>query len=166
MSAHSSKKMNKNQLLLSPDGDSAGSLPEATQPAKPAKPAKAPAKGKAPAKPAAKPTKAPAKPAAKAPAKPVAKGKAPVTAKPAAKASKPEKEPVTYQKQNGQTRPKGGKTLVPWEVADKLSAKQGSPAKRADVLARCAELGVAGGTAASQYGRWRRFHGISGRAGE
>lgn len=108
-----------------------------------------PAKGKAPKAP--KTTK-PAKPAK--PAKVPAKAKAP----------KP-RESVLREKQNGQTRPApGSKTGITWDIADKLSAKAGGPAKRADVLKAAEEAGVNPATAATQFGRWRRFHGLMGRS--
>ena len=65
--------------------------------------------------------------------------------------------------QNGVIRPKAGtKTARVWEIADELSAAKGGPAKRADVITKGQgeELNIA--TAATQYGRWRKFHGLKG----
>lgn len=75
--------------------------------------------------------------------------------------TKPEKEPKIQQ--NGVTRPKAGtKTARIWEIADAKSAEAGKPAKRKEVLdaAVAEEINVA--TAATQYGRWRKFHGLKG----
>jgi hypothetical protein len=149
--------MKRNALLLSPDASEGGSSPENTNPAataaKPPKPPKPPgkkpaAKGKPAAKPAAPKGKAPAAKAAAKPAKP-------------AKAAKPAEE---RQRANGLTRPLGAKTRIPWDIADQISAKKGEPAKRAEVLEACEKRGVRPATAATQYGRWRRFNGLSGRS--
>lgn len=73
--------------------------------------------------------------------------------------TKPEKEPKI--RANGVTRPKAGtKTARIWEIADAKSAEAGAPAKRKEVLdaATAEDINVA--TAATQYGRWRKFHGL------
>lgn len=64
--------------------------------------------------------------------------------------------------QNGVTRPKAGTVVGQiWDVADSLSAKAGKPAERKDVLAACSGLNAA--TVATQYGKWRKFHGLMGQ---
>jgi len=71
----------------------------------------------------------------------------------------PPKQPA----QNGVTRPKAGtKTGRVWEIADELSTSDG-PAARKDVMAASEAEGLNTATIATQYGRWRKFHGL-GRA--
>jgi len=75
--------------------------------------------------------------------------------------TKVEKAPKVTQ--NGVTRPKDGtKTAVVWEVADAISANQGKPARRKDVIEECMKREMSAATAATQYGRWRKFHGLKG----
>lgn len=69
--------------------------------------------------------------------------------------------------QNGQTRPRpGSKTGVVWDMADELTRKLGRHALRSEVLPAVYERhpGTSSGTATTQYGRWRRFHGLTGRS--
>lgn len=110
------------------------------------------------------------------------------TEKPA-KAEKPKVEKVTA---NGVTRPKAGtKTARVWEIADKMRAEvrpgkpavaevkdgdkimtpavaevpekpAGTPAARKDVIAACMAEDINAATAATQYGRWRKFNGLKG----
>lgn len=82
-------------------------------------------------------------------------------AAPAAEA-KPTRTPLV--KQNGVSRPGQGKTLRVWEIADELSAAAGKPAARKDVLAKGQAEGINVATLATQYGRWRRFHGLAKEA--
>ncbi len=64
---------------------------------------------------------------------------------------------------NGVTRPKTKtKTGRVWEIADDLSSKDG-PAARKDVMQAGEAEGLNSATIATQYGRWRKFHGL-GRA--
>ena len=86
------------------------------------------------------------------------------------KVKKEKKEPVERVKQeqaNGVTHPKKGTQVGRiWEIADSLSKlhlKNPQVAARADVLAASEKEGINAATAATQYGRWRRFHGITGR---
>lgn len=98
---------------------------------------------------------APTAPAAPAPAAPAKPEKAP-------KAPKPEvvKEP----EQNGVRRPAaGGKTRVPWDIADRVSAEVRRPATRKEVVDAAIAAGCNPSMAQSQYARWRKFHGIEGR---
>lgn len=63
--------------------------------------------------------------------------------------------------QNGVTRPKSGTaTGRVWEISDELSAQAGSPAARADVMKAGEGEGLNSATIATQYGRWRKFHGL------
>lgn len=76
---------------------------------------------------------------------------------------KQEQKPAQPE-QNGVTRPKDGtKTGRVWEIADKLSEKAGEPAQRKDVINKCLEEDINASTAATQYGRWRKFHGLAGQ---
>lgn len=70
-------------------------------------------------------------------------------------------EKVAKIEKNGITRPKvGTKTGRVFDISDELSNAAGAPAKRADVLAQCEDEGINKATAATQYGRWRKFHGL------
>lgn len=81
-------------------------------------------------------------------------------------AAKVEKEQrQALPRQNGVTRPKEGtSTGRVWEIADTLSADQGEPAKRSDVLSAFTSEGGNPSTGATQYGRWRKFHGLGREA--
>jgi len=76
--------------------------------------------------------------------------------------AKPEKTPrVELPKANGVTRPSSGtKTGRVWEVADEISAARGEPAPRKDVMEKCKAEGINEATIATQYGKWRKFHGL------
>lgn len=68
---------------------------------------------------------------------------------------------------NGVTRPKSGtKTGRVWEIADAQSANRGKPALRKDVIAECVSEQINEATAATQYGRWRKYNGLEGRGTE
>ena len=71
-------------------------------------------------------------------------------------------------KQHGVTRPRAdSKTGLVWKIADEQTeALGGKPARRKDVLQECAEHGLVASTAATQYGRWRKFNGLEGRGDE
>ena len=87
----------------------------------------------------------------------------------AAKAPKKEKAPKKPKapQQNGVSRPgEGTSTGKVWGFADSLSAKEGKPASRKAVLEMCATEGINPSTAATQYGRWRKFNGLSGSGKE
>jgi len=75
-----------------------------------------------------------------------------------AKKEAPKKEKAPNQ--NGVTMPQKGVTARVWEIADYYSKETGAPAERADVLAACENERINPSTATTQYGRWRRFHGI------
>jgi adenine-specific DNA methylase len=64
--------------------------------------------------------------------------------------------------QNGITRPRpGSKTVRVWEIADEISAELKAPAPRAKVLETYDAEGGNPSTGATQYARWRKFHGLS-----
>lgn len=108
---------------------------------------------------------APVAPAAVAAPAPVAVPTPEVPAAPAVAAPKPAKVV-----QNGVSRPSEGTvTGYVWKLADQISATLKAPAPRADVMKACAELKAADGvtpspinaaTAATQYGKWRKFNGL------
>lgn len=78
-----------------------------------------------------------------------------------AKATKAEtpKQP----QQNGVTRPKDGTTTGRvWTIADEISAKNKEPATRKEVIEACQAEDINPSTAATQYGKWRKFHGLEG----
>jgi len=92
-------------------------------------------------------------------AKPKANAKATEAAAPAEKPVKDE--------QHGIVRPKTGtKTGRVWEIADELSKKAKKPASRKSVLEKTGAEEINGATAATQYGRWRKYHGLEGRGSE
>ena len=65
---------------------------------------------------------------------------------------------------NGVTRPKAdSKTGRVWELADQISEANGGRARRKDVMAACEAAGLHAATAATQYGRWRKYNGLEGR---
>lgn len=69
--------------------------------------------------------------------------------------------------QNGISRPGAGTaTGKVWEIADSISQATGKPASRKSVLEDAQAAGINPATAATQYGRWRKFHGLEGRGDE
>jgi hypothetical protein len=67
--------------------------------------------------------------------------------------------------QNDVTRPKDGTTTGRvWAIADEISAKNGSPADRKSVIDQVVAEGINASTGATQYGKWRKFHGLVGDA--
>lgn len=63
--------------------------------------------------------------------------------------------------QNGVVRPSSGTgTGKVWDIADEISKTTGSPAKRKEVLDATTAQGINVSTAATQYGKWRKFHGL------
>ncbi len=74
------------------------------------------------------------------------------------------KVPVVKDRQNGVTRPnEGTKTGQVWDIADRLSAELEEPAGRAAVLAEADKAEINPDTAATQFGRWRKYYGLKGR---
>lgn len=72
---------------------------------------------------------------------------------------------VARETQNGQTKPaKGTKTGRLWAIIDQISAKNGAPAQRKDVLERAEKEGFNFSMSANLYAHWRKFHGLVGRA--
>lgn len=80
------------------------------------------------------------------------------------KTAEPKVERERNEKANGVVRPATDtKTGKVWSIADEMTKEQGTPAKRKDVLNECDAHGIAASTAATQYGRWRKFNGLEGR---
>lgn len=72
---------------------------------------------------------------------------------------------VVKVQQNGVTRPKEGTTTGRvWAIADEISAKKGEPADRKTVIEQAVAEGINASTGATQYGKWRKFHGLVGEA--
>lgn len=79
-----------------------------------------------------------------------------VAAKEAAKSAA--KQPA----QNGVTRPKDATVCgKAWSIFDKLSEQTGKPALIGDAIKAGADIAEA--TVRTQYARWRKYHGITGR---
>ena len=63
--------------------------------------------------------------------------------------------------QNDVIRPGAGTaTERVWVIADTISAAANAPAKRAEVLKAAEAEGINVTTAATQFGRWCKFHGV------
>lgn len=72
------------------------------------------------------------------------------------------KEARKSDEQNGVVRPKvGTQTGEVWATADSVSAATQQPARIADLLNALPHLAEA--TVRTQYARWRKYYGISGR---
>lgn len=75
----------------------------------------------------------------------------------------PKPAPAPKDTKNGITRPKAGtQTGRVWEIADQQSKDLGEPAPRKMVLDKFVEEGGNVATGATQYGRWRKYHGLEG----
>lgn len=78
-------------------------------------------------------------------------------------ATKEPKSRVRNEKQNGVTRPNPEtNTGKVWGIADEISRKKKAPATRAEVVEAGVASGINPATVTTQYGRWRRFYGITG----
>lgn len=83
----------------------------------------------------------------------------------AAAAPAAETAAVVKVQQNGVTRPKDGTTTGRvWAISDEISAKKGEPADRKTVIEQVVAEGINASTGATQYGKWRKFHGLVGEA--
>ena len=83
------------------------------------------------------------------------------------KAEAAQKEAVVKDTKNGVTRPGSGtKTGRIWEIADTMSAELQAPAGRKVVLEAAEKEEINSATAATQYGRWRKYNGLEGRGTE
>lgn len=95
-----------------------------------------------------------------------------VAAKQAAEAAKAEaaakklaaKEAAKQPTQNGITRPRpGGKCAAAWDVFDAISAQKKSPCTIQEALDLSRTRGQNDGNVKTEYARWRKFHGVTGR---
>lgn len=91
------------------------------------------------------------------------KDKEKADAKAAKEADKAARQSV---KKNGVTRPNRGVTLRVWEIADEVSKETKAPATRKAVTEKGVAEGLETGTIHTQYGRWRKFNGLSAVRGE
>lgn len=82
----------------------------------------------------------------------------------AAPAEKTEAKPTVAKiEQNGITRPKDGTTTGRvWAIADEISAAKQRPAERSEVIEQVVAEKINSSTGATQYGKWRKFHGLVG----
>lgn len=72
-----------------------------------------------------------------------------------------QRESTPKDSRNGVTRPNpASKTGQVWVIADSLSAKKGAPAERKEVLEACKNAGIVDATAQTQFGRWKKYHGL------
>lgn len=81
-------------------------------------------------------------------------------AKAKAEADKKQARLDSKQEKNGVVRPLTGATLKIWEIADAISASTKAPAERAAVMEQGKAAGLQEGTINTQYGRWRKYHGL------
>lgn len=78
-----------------------------------------------------------------------------------------EKEVVVKDTKNGITRPKEGtKTGRVWAISDALSAELKKPVGRKAVIDAATAEEINPSTAATQYGRWRKYNGLVGTGKE
>ncbi len=76
-------------------------------------------------------------------------------------ATKADEKPAKRPQKNGVTRPANDtKTGRVWEIADALSETAGEPVGRKAVLDAYIGEGGNAATGATQYGRWRTYHGL------
>ncbi len=84
----------------------------------------------------------------------------------APKAAKAPKEPKVaapkpaLDEKNGVTRPSSGKTKQVWDVADAMSKAAKTPVTRAALTDALLAEGLVVGTIHTQYGKWRKYHGL------
>jgi len=74
-----------------------------------------------------------------------------------------EQKPVAPER-NGIRRPRAGTmTGRVWEIADEISEAKGEPAQRKEVIdVYVDQEGGNPSTCTTQFGRWRKFHGLTG----
>lgn len=78
----------------------------------------------------------------------------------AAAKKKAERE-ASKLEQNGISRPLTGATKQVWDIADRISQETRKPAERKDVIAQGEAAGLQSGTINTQYGRWRKYNGLT-----
>lgn len=113
---------------------------------------------------AAKAAEREAKKAAEAEAKAQAKAEAQAKKEAEAAAKIAEREANRQPEQNGIRRPKPeGICGKIWEIADKLSTDLQAPVQIAPLIEATGAKGINAVTTRTNYARWRKFHGITGR---
>lgn len=81
-----------------------------------------------------------------------------------AAAKKAAKEANRMPEQNGVRRPKPeGLCGQAWALADKLSAELGQPTPIKNLLEAAVAAGLSEGNVKTEYARWRKFNGVTGR---
>ena len=81
-------------------------------------------------------------------------------AKAKAKVEKPAKVP--QEQANGVTRPKDStSTGRVWAIVEEMKGRKKDVPARKDVIEAAVAEGINQSTAATQYGRWRQFHGYA-----
>lgn len=74
------------------------------------------------------------------------------------------KEAARMPEQNGVRRPKpDGLCGRAWALADKLSGELGQPTPIANLLEAARAEGLSEGNVKTEYARWRKFNGVTGR---
>lgn len=87
------------------------------------------------------------------------------TKAPAVKATK--KEVAPKDTKNSITRPsEGTATGKVWEIADELSTALKAPVDRKALIEATTKAKLNPSTAATQYGRWRKYNGLTGTGKE
>lgn len=82
--------------------------------------------------------------------------------RPAARVPMPARQGQERRTRNGVMEPAPGSTTGRvWEITYDLRRSDGT-VDRQDVMDHCIAEGINPGTAASQWGRWNRFHGMKG----
>lgn len=89
------------------------------------------------------------------------------TAAPAAVETAPTAAPtvpkIVREVANGVTKPADGTvTGRVWAISSELSGALGKPVPRKDVMEKGGAEGINPATIATQYGKWRVFHGLKG----
>jgi hypothetical protein len=81
--------------------------------------------------------------------------------------AKAAKKTVPANQKNGISQPKpGGDCAAIWNIASTITAQKKRTATRAEVMEAALKKEFAEGTVATQYQRWKKFHGISGRVSD
>lgn len=72
------------------------------------------------------------------------------------------KQEVAKDERNGVVRPKAdSSTGKVWLIADEISSNKKEPATRREVIEAGVDAGLNASTISTQYGRWRKYHGLA-----
>lgn len=78
----------------------------------------------------------------------------------------PKPTKIEMPSQNGITMPKDGTNCSNiWKAADAMSAEIKAPVAVGDLMVKLVANGYNEATIKTQYARWRKFHGVTGRVG-